>query len=98
MGTTTAATTTTATRDPTPNKPAMTTQDLAAKWARSTPSLDLTTVRKRRSSHEQSPSTLSPPTPLATLTGPSSQSAGAARTTPAGSNTPGGAPSLCDQK
>src|SRR3954464_12115051 len=49
--------------------------------------------RERRSSHEQSLATPSPQTPLATSTGPSSQSAGAAKTTPAGSNTPGGAPS-----
>src|SRR4051794_36656370 len=94
----TTATTATTTGDPTPNKPATTTQDLAAKWARFTPSLESTTAGKRRSSRERSPSTLSPLTPLATLTGPSSQSLGAAKTTPAGSNTPGDVPSSCDQK
>src|SRR3954447_20530415 len=47
-------------RGPDPSKPATTTLDLAAKWARSTPSLDSTTVGKRRSSHELSLSTLSP--------------------------------------
>src|SRR4051794_6149883 len=50
---------------------------------------------KTRSSRERSLSTPSPLTPLGTSTGPSNQSAGAAKTPPAGSNTPGGAPSSC---
>src|SRR4051812_15569318 len=77
-------TTTTTTGDLTPSKLATTTLASAAKRVRSTLSLDSTTVGTRRSSLVQSPSMPLPPTPLATSTGPSSQPAGATKTTPPG--------------